>query len=261
MAIGMKKAQPKEEVEELNDDVSLSFDNADDTSEDVDLSFDDDDDDDSPSDNKKSSINSKYLVIGVIAVVVIVVIAITFIGKFRKQDTQQVPEETQMEEQPSEVTDTGEDNTVTQEEPPELTDEQLDNSDLNVKDISSDFDEENGETSDAPLSSVNDFVKDLDGNDIPSTYHISNRSYTKDYVSYVRRRAVTDDGMELYWLDIVYKDHNYKVQVPFYVFESLEEKGICVCTMEVLTLSNGSKVISYMEVLKDAASRLEQEVN
>ena len=59
------------------------------------------------------------------------------------------------------------------------------------------------------------------------------------------------DGMELYWLEVTYHDKPYRVQVPFYVFKDLDDKGICVVNMEVLTLDGGEKVISYMQVVYD----------
>lgn len=262
MAIGMqKKVQSKEEENlDVNDEsVSLSF-NDDELDDDVDLSFDDDDDDNSKPDKKDSSsaLSSKYIIAGVVAVIAIILIVVLIV-KLKKPATTPETSSTTTETTEEPIsTDNPEAQEVVDDE---LTEDQMDNSDLSAKDISSEFNTDTGEESDAPLTDVENFVKDLDGNDIPSSYHIADRSYTKDYVNYVKRRAVTDDGMELYWLDVVYHDHNYKIQVPFYVFESLDEKGICACTMEVLTLSNGSKVISYMEVVKDAASRLNQEVD
>ena len=109
-------------------------------------------------------------------------------------------------------------------------------------------DRENGSTS-ATVYSANDYIKDLNGNDIPAVYNVASRSSVKDFANYEAKRAILADGMEMYWLEIQYKNKPYRCQVPYYVFKDLETTGICVVEIEVLTLEGGEQVISYMQVV------------
>lgn len=96
-----------------------------------------------------------------------------------------------------------------------------------------------------------DYIKDLNGLDVSAVYNVASTDYVVDYVSYETRRAIIDDGMEMYWLEVKYSGKKYRVQVPFYYFKDLGKEGICKVEMEVLTLVGGGKIISYMEVVDD----------
>lgn len=98
----------------------------------------------------------------------------------------------------------------------------------------------------------NDYVKDLKGADVSAVYTVSNRNYIKTHVSYTAKRAIIDDGMEMYWLDVLYKKKKYRVQVPFYYFKDLEDEGICRVEIEVLNLEGGGQIISYMQVIDES---------
>jgi hypothetical protein len=114
-----------------------------------------------------------------------------------------------------------------------------------------DFDaDENGTTS-AIVYSASDYIKDLNGSDIPAVYTTASRTYIRDFVNYEAKRAIIDDGMEMYWLEVTYKGKKYRCQVPFYVFKDLDATGICVVNIELLTLEDGGQVISFMEVVTD----------
>ena len=115
-----------------------------------------------------------------------------------------------------------------------------------------DYGEENGSTT-AVVYSSSDFLKDLNGLDVSAVYNVVSRDYVYDYVNYTAKRAVIDQGMELYWLDVVYNERNYRVQVPFYYFKDLKTTGICKVQIEVLVLEGGGKIISYMNVVDDSA--------
>ena len=84
--------------------------------------------------------------------------------------------------------------------------------------------------------------------DILANYKVASRDYVVDYVSYVAKRGIIDDGMEIYWLECTYHDKKYRCQVPFYYFKDFQETGICKVKMEVLNIEGGGKVISYMQV-------------
>ena len=57
--------------------------------------------------------------------------------------------------------------------------------------------------------------------------------------------------MEMYWLEIVYKDKPYRCQVPYFIFKDLDTTGICVVEIELLTLEGGEQIISFMQVVSD----------
>lgn len=109
---------------------------------------------------------------------------------------------------------------------------------------------ENGSTT-AIVYSSSDYIKDLNGADIPAVYNVAQRTYERDFVNYEKKRAIIDMGMEMYWLEILYKDKAYRCQVPYYIFKDLETTGICVVEIEVLTLDGGEQVISFMQVVSD----------
>lgn len=94
-----------------------------------------------------------------------------------------------------------------------------------------------------------DFVKDLNGKYVETNYEVESFEYVYDYVNYETFRAVMDDGLELYWLDVIYNKRNYRIQIPYYRYVALKGEGICRVEIEVLTLTNGSQIISYMQVV------------
>lgn len=97
-----------------------------------------------------------------------------------------------------------------------------------------------------------DYIKDLNGVDVAAVYNVKNASYVYDYVNYEKRRAIIDDGMELYWLEATYQGKKYRIQTPFYYFKNLSPSGICKVEMEILTLEGRGKIISYMQVVEDS---------
>ena len=110
------------------------------------------------------------------------------------------------------------------------------------------YNNDNMKTSDT-LDQVTDFLKDLQGVSIPVDYTVTEINYVRDYVNYTKRRASVDEGMELYWIDIVYNDKKYKCTIPFWRYKAMKDEGICIVEMEVLSLEGGAKVISNMVVV------------
>ena len=108
----------------------------------------------------------------------------------------------------------------------------------------------NGQTT-AIVYSAGAYIKDLNGSDIPAVYNVATRTYVRDFANYEAKRAIIADGMEMYWLEILYKDKPYRCQVPYYVFKDLDTTGICVVEIELLTLEGGEQVISFMQVVPD----------
>ncbi len=114
------------------------------------------------------------------------------------------------------------------------------------------------------LEDPQEFLMDINGNEIPQNYQVKKIVSETDFVSYVKKRGLTADGVELLWLDAEYKGLPYSVQVPFKIWKELDPQGITVVDMEVLYLDGDAKVISYMKVkenYKEIMEKGEQAVN
>lgn len=115
----------------------------------------------------------------------------------------------------------------------------------------SSFEDNENYTTDATVYSPDDMIKDLNGLDVSAVYNVDSFDYVDDYVSYETRRAIIDDGMELYWLEADYNGLKYRIQVPFYYYRALGKSGIHRARIEVLTLVGGGKIISYMQLVDE----------
>lgn len=113
------------------------------------------------------------------------------------------------------------------------------------------YDDDSNMTTGATVYSSSDFIKDLNGMDVSAVYNVDSIDFVEDYVSYETRRAITADGMELYWLEATYNNKPYRIQIPFYYYKNLGDSGICKVNVEVLTLVGGGKIISYMQVIPE----------
>ena len=113
------------------------------------------------------------------------------------------------------------------------------------------YDEATNNQTGATVYSASDFIKDLNGLDVSAVYNVESIDFVEDYVSYETRRAITDEGMEMYWLEADYNGKSYRIQIPFYYYRSLGTSGICKVNVEVLTLVGGGKVVSYMQVIQE----------
>lgn len=103
---------------------------------------------------------------------------------------------------------------------------------------------------DGEIVDLTGFVGDLEV-EKNKKYKAKSIDFTRDMVNYEKRRAISDVGMEIYWLDVVYKEKNYQIQIPFYIYSDLDKKGITIVSMEILTLEDDSKLITYMEVISN----------
>ena len=99
--------------------------------------------------------------------------------------------------------------------------------------------------------SSSDFLKDLNGYEIPAVYTVQNITYDVAHVNYQAKRATIDDGMEFYWLEIDYNGKKYRAQCSYNMFRNLESEGICKVAVEILTLDSGQQVVSYMKVVSE----------
>lgn len=95
---------------------------------------------------------------------------------------------------------------------------------------------------------------DLNGKVVETNYKIKQINTVRDYVSFKKFRTVTGTGLEFYYLDAVYKDNPYIIQVPYAVFKELENSGITLVDVEVTILEDNSQIVTYMDVVKNAKS-------
>jgi hypothetical protein len=113
-----------------------------------------------------------------------------------------------------------------------------------------------------PVTSDN-FVKDLNSLPVDEFYEIEEIYTTIDFISYEKKRAVTDDGVELYWLEATYKGKKAKIQVPFKVFKELDKVGSTVVDVEVVRVRTGTpgviqEIVTSFSVNPDYKKILEQ---
>lgn len=108
------------------------------------------------------------------------------------------------------------------------------------------------------------FTKDLNGNKVPEHYDIADIKTVVDFVSYTKKRATTDTGIELYWLDATYKGRKCKIQVPFKIFKELDPVGVTVVDVEVTMIPNADtskdpyEIVTGFTVRSDYKEVLEQ---
>lgn len=110
----------------------------------------------------------------------------------------------------------------------------------------------------SPITDSSEILKDLNGNPVDSNYNVVRNETVTDFINYKKYRATTGNGLEFYWLEAKYKGGDYKVQVPYSIYSKLDSEGITVVDAEVLTLDNGSEIVTYMSVRKDAKALLER---
>lgn len=208
--------------------------------------LDTDEDVDSPSKTNRNSI-MLYAIVAVILIVIIAMIRSIFTSKDNKVDM--VDNGTLVTEEVS-----GGTTSVSNQQAQMSSEVDIENNETPSTAINVGLPEfntkENGSTTSIVYSS-SDYIKDLNGADIPAVYNVAQRTYERDFVNYEKKRAIIDMGMEMYWLEILYKDKAYRCQVPYYIFKDLETTGICVVEIEVLTLDGGEQVISFMQVVSD----------
>lgn len=111
------------------------------------------------------------------------------------------------------------------------------------------------------------FVSDLNGKKVKENFEIASIETITDFISYTKKRAVTADGIELYWLDAKYKGKKAKVQVPFKIFKELDPVGVTVVDVEVVKVANEdislppSEIVTGFTVRSDYKELLQQASN
>lgn len=219
--------------------------------------FDSDDDDFNIDTSKKKDKKLIYIAAGVLAVIVI---GVAYTG-LNKSETPAVSDEVSKDDsnQGTSNSDSSDDTDTDDTENQFVYDENgnpiysKENNDL-VDDNAIDpgaanYSESTKNKTTPKVYNADDYLKDINGVDIKATYNVVSRDYVYDYVSYVAKRGIIDDGMEIYWLEATYEGKKYRIQVPFYYFKDFSTEGVCRVQIEVLNIEGGGKVISYMQVV------------
>lgn len=100
-----------------------------------------------------------------------------------------------------------------------------------------------------PIES-NSFRKDFLNTDAKENYtepiEIVN---VKDSVSYVKHRTITDEGMDMYWVDAQYKGKKTQFTIPYSVYQSLAPEGVMDVTVETVTDDEGKVYVTGFNAL------------
>lgn len=96
----------------------------------------------------------------------------------------------------------------------------------------------------AQVFDADDFISDLNGVPISGSYNVESIDAVDDYVEYEIKRAIIDDGMEIYWAEIEYEGKKYRSQMSYTHASKFKQKGIAKAKLEVLNIVGGGKVIS-----------------
>lgn len=95
-----------------------------------------------------------------------------------------------------------------------------------------------------PLESA-DFRKDFVNTDSGETYVLPiDIIAVNDSVSYTKHRTMTDDGMDMYWVDAVYKSKKTRFTVPYYIWQTLAPQGVMDVVAEVVTDAEGKTFVT-----------------
>ena len=100
-----------------------------------------------------------------------------------------------------------------------------------------------------PLES-SDFRKDFASTESPETYTLPIEIMAvSDSVSYVKHRTMTDDGMDMYWVDAEYKGKKTRFTVPYYIWRTLASQGVMDVIVETIIDANGKTFIGSLSAV------------
>mgnify|MGYP004518822395 CR=1 FL=1 len=98
----------------------------------------------------------------------------------------------------------------------------------------------------AQVFDADDYISDLNGVPISGKYNVESIDFVYDYVEYEIKRAIIDNGMEMYWAEIEYEGKKYRTQMSYTRASKFKSKGIATAQLEVLNIVGGGKVITYI---------------
>lgn len=106
---------------------------------------------------------------------------------------------------------------------------------------------------------ANKFRKDFLNNDAPETYKRPLKVVTvNDSVSYVKHRTITDDGIDMYWVDATYKGKKTQFTISYYIYQALSPQGVMDVQVETVTDADERVYITSMAALPPAQLNQQQ---
>lgn len=97
-----------------------------------------------------------------------------------------------------------------------------------------------------PLES-SDFRKDFASTESPETYTLPIEIMAvSDSVSYVKHRTMTDDGIDMYWVDAEYKGKKTRFTVPYYIWRTLASQGVMDVIVETVIDAEGKTFVASL---------------
>lgn len=70
-----------------------------------------------------------------------------------------------------------------------------------------------------------------------------------DSMSYTKHRSVTSPGIEIYWLEGVFRNRNVVTTIPYSLYQQIPSTGVISVEVEVVTDANKSITITHMRPL------------
>ena len=102
-----------------------------------------------------------------------------------------------------------------------------------------------------------EFLDEVEYNEIEENYVVEEITTKRDFINYEKRSATIDSGMEMYWIEVVYEERDYRMQIPYSVYRTMDDKGICIAEIEVCTLAGGGELVTYMSIVENYRDFLE----
>lgn len=177
---------------------------------------------------KLSIVDPKVMLVGVICLILIVIIILVAKGGKKEK----IPEPV---------------NTNPQQVEPQLSDEEKLQKELNQEGYGVDAVIKDSQSSSTIPVQTDTFLKDLDGQDIPEMFEVKAITEISDFVTYTKHRAITGDGIELYWLEGKYKGQPCRLTIPYKYFKELPEEGAVICTIEIVQTKEDNKLATHFQ--------------
>lgn len=187
--------------------------------------------------NKLFIVDPKLILIGIICLILVVIIIL--VTKDRKEN--EVVEQV---------------NTATQQVVPELSDEEKLQQELSQEGYGVDAVIRDSQTINTTPVQTDTFLKDLDGKDIPELFEVKEITNIFDFVIYTKHRAVTGEGIELYWLEGKYKGQPCRLTIPYQYFKELPDEGAVICKIEIVQTTEGNKLATNFQFDPDAYNKV-----
>lgn len=183
---------------------------------------------DSSKEHKLSATDPKIMLVSVICLIVVILIIFMMKGGKEKK----IPEPV---------------NTNVQQVEPQLSDEEKLQQELSKEGYGVDSAIKNSQLNNIIPVQTDTFLKDLDGQDIPEMFEVKAITEISDFVTYTKHRAITGEGIELYWLEGKYKGKPCRLTIPYKYFKELPEEGAVICTIEIIQTKEGNKLATHFQ--------------